>query len=61
LSFQSVDQVKDGIYKQVSEVIQWILTCKAIDFLTFENQLLPRVYDLGKLFILHDYRLNIND
>lgn len=52
MSFQSVDQVKDGIYKQVSEVIQWILTCKAIDFLTFENQLLPRVYDLGKLFIL---------
>jgi hypothetical protein len=52
LSIQSVDQVKDGIYKQVSEIIQWILTCKAIDFLVFEGQLLGRVYDLGKLFIL---------
>jgi hypothetical protein len=51
LSFQSVDQVKDDIYKQITEIIQWILTCKTIDFLTFEKQLVPRVCDLGKVFI----------
>lgn len=48
----TVDEVIQRINKQVSETIKWILGCKAVDFLKFESQLLPQVYDLGKLLVL---------
>jgi hypothetical protein len=46
-----VDQVKDQIAEQVAGIVSWVLTCNYSSFLEFEHQLIPRVYELGRLFI----------
>jgi hypothetical protein len=47
----TVEAVTDQISKQVADIISWVKTCKSIEFLKFEKQLLVKVYDLGRLFI----------
>ena len=31
--------------------MSWVVTCGNSDFLEFEHQLIPQVYELGRLFI----------
>ena len=47
---EKIDQAKKQIAKQVADIISWILTCNS-NFLEFEKQLIPQVYELGRLFI----------
>ena len=47
----TIEAVTDQISKQVADIISWVKTCKSIEFLKFEKQLLVKVYDLGRLFI----------
>jgi hypothetical protein len=47
---EKIDQAKEQIAKQVADIISWILTCSS-NFLEFEKQLIPQVYELGRLFI----------
>ena len=46
-----MDQVKERIANRVGEIISWVLTCSDSSFLEFERQLIPQVYELGRLFI----------
>ncbi len=46
-----MDQVQEQITEQVAGIVNWVLTCRSISFLEFEHQLIPRVYELGRLFI----------
>jgi hypothetical protein len=46
----SIDQLKEQIGKQVADTISWVSTCDS-SFLEFEQQLIPKVYELGRLFI----------
>ena len=47
----TIEAVTDQISQQVADIISWVKRCKNIEFLTFEKQLLAKVYDLGRLFI----------
>lgn len=48
---KAIDQVKEQIGKQVADILSWVSTCNS-SFLEFEKQLIPKVYELGRLFIL---------
>jgi hypothetical protein len=47
----TIEAVTDQINAQVADIISWVKTCKSIEFLKFEKQLLVKVYDLARLFI----------
>ncbi len=47
----TVEAVKARISKEVSDVVEWVLTCEMESFLAFEQQLIPKVFALGRLFI----------
>jgi len=46
-----IDEVKSQIAQQVGDIISWVLSCTSGSFLEFERQLIPKVYELGRLFI----------
>ena len=39
----TIEAVTDQISKQVADIISWVKTCKSIEFLTFEKQLLSGI------------------
>lgn len=47
----TMEEVKANIFREVNEIVEWILTCKALTFLAFEEQLISKVFALGRLFI----------
>lgn len=48
----TIEEVRAKISEEVGEVIEWILTCKTLTFLEFEQLLIPKVLAIGRLFIL---------
>jgi hypothetical protein len=48
---KAIDQVQEQIGKQVADILSWVSTCSS-SFLEFEKQLIPKVHELGRLFIL---------
>jgi hypothetical protein len=47
----TVEDVIADIFRAVSGLVEWILACKALTFLEFEQQLIPQVFALGRLFV----------
>jgi hypothetical protein len=48
----TVEEVRAGIAEEVSQIVEWILTCEAFTFFEFETQLVPKVFALGQWFVL---------
>lgn len=47
----SVDEIQEIIQVELGHIIAWVLTCHQITFLDFEEQVLPKVYRIGRLLI----------
>jgi hypothetical protein len=47
----TLDEVQASINQEVTALIAWILTCEKLVFLAFETQLIPKVLELGRLFV----------
>jgi len=49
---ESSEEAIAKINETIAEIIAWTLGCQLITFLEFERQLIPKIFVLGKLFIL---------
>ena len=47
----SSEEIKERIYEEVADIVDWIATCQSISFMEFEGQLVAKVFALGRLFI----------
>jgi len=47
----TVEEVRANIAREVTLLVEWILSCRSLTFLAFETQLVPQVLALGRLFI----------
>ena len=47
----SVEEVQEKIVNHVTSIFDWISKCSSISFFDFENQIVLKVFDLGKLFV----------
>jgi hypothetical protein len=47
----TLDEMKANINREVNALIAWILTCETLTFLAFETQLIPKILELGRLFV----------
>jgi len=48
----SSEDIKEKLFEFVKDTITWIISCHALSFFEFEKQMIPRVYALGRLFIV---------
>ncbi len=44
-------EVRANIIEEVNKLIEWVLTCQTLSFMGFESQLVPKVLELGGLFV----------
>jgi hypothetical protein len=49
---KSSEEVLAQINNEVIQLVAWVLTCTSISFYEFKQNLVPKVYVLGRLFIL---------
>ena len=49
---ESTEEAVTKINENTAEIIAWILDCKSITFLDFEQQLIPKIFIVGRLFVL---------
>jgi hypothetical protein len=49
---KSSAEASEQIITIITEIINWVLNCKSITLYEFEKQLIPRIFTVGKLFVL---------
>ena len=49
---ESSEEAITKINQQIAEIIDWTLGCKSITFLDFEQQLIPKIFILGRLVVV---------
>jgi hypothetical protein len=52
IELKSSAEAAEKITKNIADTIDWVLNCKSITLYEFERQLVLRIFEIGKLFVL---------